>query len=61
MLLNVSLIAFNDVGEIDGQKINGHMDYGKKDPSLGCCFTDAWLSITGTGDIGSPIGLPVDE
>jgi len=35
MLLNASSIAFNDVGEIDGQKIYGHMDYRKKDPSLG--------------------------
>ena len=25
----------NDVKEIDGQKVYGHMDYGKKDPSLG--------------------------
>src|SRR3546814_13546879 len=25
----------NDVKELDGKKIYGHMDYGKKDPSLG--------------------------
>src|SRR6202167_6265318 len=25
----------NEVKEIDGQKVYGHMDYGKKDPSLG--------------------------
>lgn len=51
----------NDVGEIDGQKVYGHMDYGKKDPSLGWRFTDAWLSMAGAGDGGIPNGLPVDE
>ena len=25
----------NDVKELDGKKVYGHMDYGKKDPSLG--------------------------
>ena len=34
----------NDVKEIDGNQIYGHMDYGKKDPSLGWRFTDAWLN-----------------
>ncbi len=51
----------NDIGEIDGRKVYGHMDYGKKDPSLGWRFTDAWLSMAGAGDKGSPNGLPVDE
>ncbi|PCJ26457.1 MAG: ABC transporter substrate-binding protein [SAR86 cluster bacterium] len=51
----------NDIGEIDGKKIYGHMDYGKKDPSLGWRFTDAWLSMAGAGDKGIPNGLPVDE
>ena len=51
----------NDVKEIDGKKIYGHMDYGKKDPSLGWRFTDAWLSMAGTADIGAPNGLPIDE
>lgn len=51
----------NDVKEIDGKKIYGHMDYGKKDPSLGWRFTDAWLSMAGAGDKGIPNGLPVDE
>lgn len=37
------------------------MDYGKKDPSLGWRFTDAWLSMAGAGDKGLPNGLPVDE
>ena len=51
----------NDVKEVGGQKIFGHMDYGKKDPSLGWRFTDAWLSMAGNGDKGIPNGLPVDE
>ncbi len=51
----------NKVKTIDGQRIYGHMDYGKKDPSLGWRFTDAWLSMAGTGDKGIPNGLPVDE
>ena len=51
----------NDVGTIDGVKVYGHMDYGKKDPSLGWRFTDAWLSMAGNGDKGIPNGLPVDE
>ena len=49
------------VKEIDGQPVYGHMDYGKKDPSLGWRFTDAWLSMAGAGDAGIPNGLPVDE
>jgi glycerol transport system substrate-binding protein len=49
------------VGSIDGQRVYGHMDYGKKDPSLGWRFTDAWLSMAGTGDPGLPNGVPVDE
>ena len=49
------------VKEIDGQLVYGHMDYGKKDPSLGWRFTDAWLSMAGAGDKGIPNGLPVDE
>ncbi len=51
----------NDVKELDGKKIYGHMDYGKKDPSLGWRFTDAWLSMAGAADKGIPNGLPVDE
>ena len=49
------------VKEIDGVRVYGHMDYGKKDPSLGWRFTDAWLSMAGAGDQGIPNGLPVDE
>ena len=59
--------AYEDIAEfftgrtIDGKKVYGHMDYGKKDPSLGWRFTDAWLSMAGNGDKGEPNGLPVDE
>ena len=42
-------------------KVYGNMDYGKKDPSLGWRFTDAWMSMAGMGDVGEPNGLPVDE
>ena len=51
----------NDVREIDGVRIYGHMDYGRRDPSLGWRFTDAWLSMAGVGDPGLPNGSPVDE
>ena len=51
----------NDVKNIDGKPIYGHMDYGKKDPSLGWRFTDAWLSMAGSADIGIPNGKPIDE
>ncbi len=51
----------NGDGTIDGEDVYGHMDYGKKDPSLGWRFTDAWLSMAGAGDEGIPNGLPVDE
>lgn len=51
----------NEVKEIDGVKVYGNMDYGKKDPSLGWRFTDAWLSMAGNGDRGLPNGKPVDE
>jgi len=59
--------AYEDIAEfftgrvIDGQPVYGHLDYGKKSPSLGWRFTDAWLSIAGVGDVGLPNGLPVDE
>jgi len=39
----------------------GNMDYGKKDPSLGWRYTNAWRSMAGMGDVGEPNGLPVDE
>jgi glycerol transport system substrate-binding protein len=63
----VNWSAYEDIAEfftgrdVGGQKVFGHMDYGKKDPSLGWRFTDAWLSMAGNGDVGIPNGLPVDE
>ncbi|GFE82981.1 ABC transporter substrate-binding protein [Steroidobacter agaridevorans] len=51
----------NDVKQLDGKRVYGHMDYGKKDPSLGWRFTDAWLSMAGAADKGIPNGMPVDE
>ena len=59
--------AYEDIAQfftgmtIDGVKVYGHLDYGKKSPSLGWRFTDAWLSIAGVGDVGLPNGSPVDE
>ncbi len=49
------------VKELDGQRVWGHMDYGKADPSLGWRISDAWLSLAGAGDKGLPNGQPVDE
>lgn len=42
-------------------KVYGNMDYGKKDPSLGWRYTDAWMSMAGMGSEGEPNGKPVDE
>ena len=52
-----------DMSYIEGSptKVWGNMDYGKKDPSLGWRYTDAWMSMAGMGDKGEPNGLPVDE
>ena len=65
----VNWSAYEDIAEffsvhvqnLDGARVYGHMDYGKKDPSLGWRFTDAWLSMAGAGDAGIPNGVPVDE
>ena len=63
----VNWSAYEDIAEfftgrtIDGREVFGNMDYGKKDPSLGWRFTDAWMSMAGMGDTGEPNGLPVDE
>ncbi|MFA8385204.1 MAG: extracellular solute-binding protein [Pelagibaca sp.] len=67
----VNWSAYEDIAEfftgrdlshmgIEGE-IFGNMDYGKKDPSLGWRYTDAWMSMAGMGDTGEPNGLPVDE
>ena len=50
-----------DVQEIDGVRIYGHMDYGKRAPDLGWRMTDAWLSMAGVGSQGEPNGIPIDE
>ncbi len=50
-----------DVKEIDGTRIFGHMDYGKRAPDLGWRMTDAWLSMAGAGSPGEPNGIPIDE
>ncbi len=65
----VNWSAYEDIAQffsesvetLDGERVYGHMDYGKKDPSLGWRFTDAWLSMAGAGDAGIPNGTPVDE
>ncbi|WP_298334585.1 ABC transporter substrate-binding protein [uncultured Erythrobacter sp.] len=63
----VNWSAYEDIAEfftgreIAGQTVYGSMDYGKKDPSLGWRFTDAWMSMAGMGSVGEPNGLPVDE
>ena len=49
------------VREIDGVRVYGHMDYGKRAPDLGWRMTDAWLSMAGAGSKGLPNGIPVDE
>jgi len=51
----------NDVKQIDGVDIYGHMDYGKRAPDLGWRMTDAWLSMAGAGSKGEPNGVPIDE
>ncbi|MGG7564559.1 ABC transporter substrate-binding protein [Rhodovulum sp. DZ06] len=67
----VNWSAYEDIAEfftgrdlshmgVEGE-VYGNMDYGKKDPSLGWRYTDAWLSMAGVGSKGEPNGLPVDE
>jgi glycerol transport system substrate-binding protein len=51
----------NDVKEIDGVRVYGHMDYGKRAPDLGWRMTDAWLAMAGAGTKGEPNGIPIDE
>ena len=51
----------NDVKQVDGVDIYGHMDYGKRAPDLGWRMTDAWLSMAGAGSPGEPNGVPIDE
>lgn len=58
---DIAAFFTEEVREIDGRRVWGHMDYGARDPSLGWRFTDAWLSIAGASDVGLPNGKPVDE
>ncbi|NOH64894.1 ABC transporter substrate-binding protein [Vibrio sp. RE88] len=50
-----------DVKEIDGERIWGHFDYGKYEPSLGWRISDSWLSLAGVNDVGLPSGSPVGD
>jgi glycerol transport system substrate-binding protein len=58
---DIAAFFSEQVKEIDGQRVYGHMDYGGFDPSLGWRLSDAWLGMAGVGDIGLPNGLPVDD
>jgi glycerol transport system substrate-binding protein len=51
----------NDIKEVDGVRVYGHMDYGKRAPDLGWRMTDAWLSMAGSTSPGLPNGRPIDE
>ena len=48
------------VKEIDGKRIYGHMDYGKRAPDLGWRMTDAWLSMAGR-ELEGPAERPPDR
>jgi glycerol transport system substrate-binding protein len=37
---DIAAFFSNDVKQVDGKRVYGHMDYGKKDPSLGWRFTE---------------------
>ena len=58
---DIAAFFTEDVREIDGARVYGHMDYGKRAPDLGWRMTDAWLSMAGAGSKGLPNGRPVDE
>src|SRR4029453_18451762 len=65
----VNWSAYEDIAEffsvhvkqVDGKRIYGHMDYGKRAPDLGWRMTDAWLSMAGASSKGLPNGRPIDE
>ena len=59
--LHIAEFFTERVGEIDGVRVYGHMDYGKRAPDLGWRMTDAWLSMAGAGSAGIPNGRPIDE
>ncbi|MFQ5622620.1 MAG: ABC transporter substrate-binding protein [Paracoccaceae bacterium] len=58
---DIAAFFSNDVKEIDGVRVYGHMDYGKRAPDLGWRMTDAWLAMAGAGTKGEPNGIPIDE
>ena len=58
---DIAAFFSQDVKNIDGVDIYGHMDYGKCAPDLGWRMTDAWLSMAGAGSPGEPNGIPIDE
>ncbi len=58
---DIAAFFSNDVKEIDGVRVYGHMDYGKRAPDLGWRMTDAWLSMAGATSKGLPNGRPIDE
>nr|WP_298173477.1 ABC transporter substrate-binding protein [uncultured Pseudomonas sp.] len=58
---DIAAFFSEQIKEIDGQRVYGHMDYGGFDPSLGWRLSDAWLGMAGVGDTGLPNGLPVDD
>lgn len=51
----------NDVREIDGQRVYGHMAYGKAAATSARRRGQPWFSAAGTGDTGLPSGNPVDD
>ena len=58
---DIAAFFTEQVGEIDGQRVYGHMDYGAFDPSIGWRLSDAWLGMAGVADPGLPNGLPVGD
>ncbi|MGB4075485.1 ABC transporter substrate-binding protein [Pseudomonas sp.] len=58
---DIAAFFSEQVRELDGQRVYGHMDYGGFDPSLGWRLSDAWLGMAGVADVGLPNGLPVDD
>ncbi len=61
--------AYRDIAEffshhietLDGQRVYGHIDWAKREPSFGWRMSDGWFSLAGMGDKGLPNGIPVDE
>lgn len=58
---DIAVFFSEQVRELDGERVYGHMDYGGFDPSLGWRLSDAWLGMAGVADVGLPNGLPVDD